>query len=511
MAYFRRPAVIIFCLTFLIYSPLLFNHYVGDDNIVMGRNTFYHSWHNIPRVFGRGAIADIAAIHFKEGTAIDFGTGKDQYRPVSNVTYFIDGQLFNARPWGSHLVNILIHSINAVLVGLLILEIFPGAFPAVFAALLFSLHPLQSEAVAVMSYRADILAAMFVLVSFYAWVRFRKSGYVRQRLYFCSLFMYGLAVFSKEAASFLPLAIIAFDQIIGTPRPAFRQRAVFYGGFTMVFFLFVYLYFVVFPTPLAASVNFHWLGGSLINHVSLMGYIWQQYLVNLLMPWTVKVIPGHYCPPLTVLTGTALVWVGITAVSLMVALGVLWRRHREGAFFVVWYILFYLPISNLFPVANPMASRYMYMPSIGLIVAAAVFLNQACGSGFFRRYAGRLSHVLFVGVIMICVVPTLFLNVDWKTNFHVACAWVRDYPADGQGYALLGREYLRAGDYDKAREHLEKSVVFGSFIPGDLLSLAECYVHQGQPAAAAHLLQQIIAHYPGYDKAKDLLRKAKFR
>ena len=66
----QRPAVLVFFITFLIYSPLLFNHYVGDDNIIIGRNTFYHSWKNIPRVFGKGYISDIREINLNSDSTI---------------------------------------------------------------------------------------------------------------------------------------------------------------------------------------------------------------------------------------------------------------------------------------------------------------------------------------------------------------------------------------------------------------------------------------------------------
>ncbi|MEI8011655.1 MAG: tetratricopeptide repeat protein [Candidatus Omnitrophota bacterium] len=494
----KRPIAVVFCVTFLMYSPLLFNHYVGDDNIVMGRNTFYHSWRNLPRIFGPGAVADTHAIHYNTDLLFDFGTGKDQYRPISDVTYFLDAQLFSAKPWGSHFVNILIHCVNAVLVCLIVTKLFSVPFLGIAAGLLFSLHPLQSEPVAVMSYRADILAAMFVLCAFYAWIRFSRSGYLKQRHYYASLVMYGLAVFSKESACLLPLVIIVFDQIMGIPRPGSRPRAAAYGGFVLIFLLFLYLYFIVFPTPLAAAGAFHWLGGSLLNHVFLMGYIWQNYLVNVSAPWTVKMIPGHYCPPLSVLTAAAAAWIAICFMALMACFILLWRRYKECVFFIWWYVVFYIPLSNSVPIANPMANRYMYLPSIGLLIVAAFFLNKLFGCDCIRKYAGRLSDKLYVCVLGVCIVLTLFLNGDWKSNYHVASAWVRDYPADGQGYALLGREYLGTGDVSKALENLEKSVLLGSYVPGDLLALAACYVRQERWTDAEYLLKQIVRRYPGY-------------
>ena len=185
----------------------------GDDTFIMERNTFYHSWKNIPRLFEKGYNINANKIIFSGGSPSDLGTGSVGYRPISNLTYFLDYYLFQAKPYGSHLINILIHCVNAVLVYWIVNQIFSSSILGIFAGLLFSLHPIQSEAVAVMSYRADIVAAMFVLFSFYFWIKFKQGGYIHKEYYGGSLTMCFFALFSKESAFMLPLMILLFDQI----------------------------------------------------------------------------------------------------------------------------------------------------------------------------------------------------------------------------------------------------------------------------------------------------------
>src|SRR6266478_6195819 len=97
-------AALVFCITFLIYSPLLFNHFVGDDDVIIASNTFYKSWNNVPRLFEKGYITNIREINFNSESQFDFGTGSVSYRPISNLTYFFDYYLFQAKPYGSHLI-----------------------------------------------------------------------------------------------------------------------------------------------------------------------------------------------------------------------------------------------------------------------------------------------------------------------------------------------------------------------------------------------------------------------
>ncbi len=329
VSYFKkRQGLFVFIITFLVYSPLLFNNYVGDDSIIIERNTFYSSWQNLPRLFEKGYISNARDINFSSDAKSDFETGSVSYRPASNFTYFIDYHLFHAKPYGSHLINILIHSVNSVLVYWIVNRIFSSSILGFFAGLFFSLHPIQSEAVAVMSYRADILATMFTLFSFYFWMRFAQKGYVKNKNYYWSLVMCFLALFSKESSLVLPFVIILFDQVLITPRPSLKSMGRYYLGFAPVLIFFLYLYFLVFPN---ASLSFHWLGGSFVNHCLIMGFIWYNYLVNALLPWTVKLIPGLYCPSPPSLGVT--IRADLALITLLTVLFTFWRNYRKCCFF----------------------------------------------------------------------------------------------------------------------------------------------------------------------------------
>ena len=476
--------IIILALIFLTYTPILFNHFIGDDHIIIEKNTFYSSWKNMPRLFEKGYIADLQNINYSSEIRADFGTGSVSYRPMSNLTYFLDYSLFQARPWGSHFINILIHCANTFLVYWIVSRLFSSSVLGLFAGLLFSLHPIQSEAVAVMSYRADMVAAFFVLCSFYFWVKFQEGGYLRKKYYGGALLMYFLAVFSKESAIMLPFVILSFDQLWAVPLLSLKRRCAYYTGFVSILIFYLYQYFIVFPN---SSLSFHWLGGSWINHCLIMGCIWYSYLINSLLPWTVKLIPGLYCPPAPMLISLVTARIGLALIIFIASVGMLWRNHKPAVFFLFWYGLFYLPVSNLIPIANPMACRFMYLPSIGLLVVLAGALHRA-----------RPSPMLYMGIITICVTCTLFLNGDWKSDFDVGYTWVKDYPTAYRGYAILGKVYFYAGRFKEAKEYLERSIQLGDQIPSDVFNLGQCYRQLGELQKAQALFKQIIVHNPGY-------------
>ena len=450
----KRQAALVFLITFLIYSPVLFNHFVGDDNVIFGRNTFYHSWKNVPRLFEKGRVISSHEIIVNSESRADLGKVSASFRPILNLTYFLDYYLFQDNPYGLHLISILIHCVNSVLVYRIVNQIFSSSLLGLFAGLLFSLHPIQSEAVAVVNCQCDLLATMFVLFSFYFWTKFQQGGYVSRGHYCNSLAIYSFALFTKESTVTLPLVILFFDQILVARRPGLRKRGIYYIGFIAVLVFYLYLYVAVFPNT---SLSFHWLGGSFVNHCLIMGYIWYSYLMNVLFPWTVKAIPGLYCPPVPVVFSLVTAEMGTAFIALITSVFVLWRHYKEAVFFLLWYIIFYLPVSNLVPIANPMADRFMYLPSVGALIVLAFFLHNIFKSGFLKKYSQNLSGLLHVAVIMICITRLLFLNNDWKSNFNMARAWVRDYPSAAGGMLFWGRNILMRGFLRNLKHILKKA------------------------------------------------------
>jgi tetratricopeptide (TPR) repeat protein len=216
------------------------------------------------------------------------------------------------------------------------------------------------------------------------------------------------------------------------------------------------------------------------------------------MPWTVKVIPNQYRPPIPGVVSLVTAEIGVVFIILITSMYFLRRHSKEGLFFLLWYMVIYLPVSNLILIANPMACRYMYLPSVGLLIVLAFVLHKAFKNNFLKVNSKYLSSMLCGAVILILVTKTLFLNNDWKNDFGVAWAWVRDYPGDNEGYALLGMKYGVAHNFKKAKECLEKSVRMGDPRPVDAFFLALCYRQLGEVESAEALLKQIILLNPNY-------------
>ena len=128
-----------------------------------------------------------------------------QYYPLTYTSFWIEYHLWGLLPFGYHLVNILLHALNAFLLGTLLSRLsVPGAW---FAALIFAVHPVHVESVAWITERKNVLSALFCLASFLAYLRFTSSAEGRWRWYAFSFVLFSCALLAKTSTAVLPVAI----------------------------------------------------------------------------------------------------------------------------------------------------------------------------------------------------------------------------------------------------------------------------------------------------------------
>ncbi|UCF38341.1 MAG: glycosyltransferase family 39 protein, partial [Acidobacteriota bacterium] len=173
--------VLLAVLCFLLYANTLGHSLVFDDVtlILQNRSVLELDW---------------ATILYKGG-----------YRPFRTLTYALNYAVGGEDPFGYHLVNVLLHALNAVLAFLLFWRLSRSNAVAGIGAAFMALHPVQTAAVAYVSGRKDLLAAFFLLAGFYLYVSRRKEGGIGWKTLVAVLPLFVLAILSKEVAIVLPV------------------------------------------------------------------------------------------------------------------------------------------------------------------------------------------------------------------------------------------------------------------------------------------------------------------
>src|SRR5262245_40256902 len=133
----------------------------------------------------------------------------DSYRPIRNASYVIDFLLWGRRPFGFHLTNVLIHTGNTLLVFFLIRRFPVRPVVPLVAALIFAVHPIQTDSVTYVSGRRDVLFTLFYLAAFHFYLRYRDKGSRGPFVLF--LLSWACSLMSKEMAVSLPLVIFVWN------------------------------------------------------------------------------------------------------------------------------------------------------------------------------------------------------------------------------------------------------------------------------------------------------------
>ncbi len=488
-----RPMILLAMMTVAVFSPILLHGFVGDDLAFIVYNRFYDSPSHIPHLWDEKYLTRGQDVLF--GNTVNFSSGSVSYRPVLSATFFMDRWLWSRQPFGYHLHNLVLHVLNALLVFMLILKLSRDQQAAFFGAALFALHPTQAEAVAVVGYRADLLAGLLMAGAFLSIVHaLDGNSKIHFSLWPFSLGLYTLALFTKESALAFPFLLAGYFFLLKEGRQKLRAVPVYYfTGTVLVTVFYLYVYFFVFPNTTLAQLK---IKPDLGLHLAQVLEIFYFHVQSLFCPWSVKIIPGAYRFPWSAGSLVHAAW-GMIIVLLLCLLFRNSRSKPAAVFFVFWFLAAYLPVSHLIPLVNPVAHRYLYVPSMGIWAAFALWAEGFCKkSGGPEARWGAWRRTAQAGLLLACVLKLGGLNAAWKNDLVLAKALIKAYPHHRAGYQSLGMIAYQQGDCPTAVRALRQSVLLGARDPRVFTFLGYCLT--AEPDKAEFFFREAIKEYPRF-------------
>ena len=190
---YRLLALALVLMTFVAYAPIWRAGFIWDDDAYVTENVNLHTVAGLWRIWAEPRASQ-------------------QYYPLSFTTHWIEYQLWGLRPLGYHVVNVLLHALNAVLLWAVLRQLkIPGAWVA---AAIFALHPVEVESVAWISERKNVLSATFYLLAMLAYFRFRPltgetaTVAFNSRSYALVMILFVCALLSKTTTATLPVVLL---------------------------------------------------------------------------------------------------------------------------------------------------------------------------------------------------------------------------------------------------------------------------------------------------------------
>jgi len=421
---------------FAAYANVLRNGFVSDDHVCIEGNPFVQVPANLKILLDP---------RYYLGThEVLVGS-----RPVFLASLMVDRALWGNGPAGYHSTSVLLHAANSVWVYALTAALGLPLPVGLCAGLIFGLHPVQTEAVDVVSFRPDLLAAFFFFSALWLCLKARGRRPVPVLLLAAAAAgLFGLGLLSKEMAATLPAIVLAAELYFPAPEGrrlrlaailcAFFLVACAFGGFWAARFRYsetgdssslrraVDRVAVVMPTsPGAGTLKLGVEKGRFFpQSTSEWSVLYEQPYVRTLT--MIRALAGYFrllalpeplvsdrAPVIVRGWGEGGVWLAL-AVLLLAGLyaGLFRRRHPLAAFGAAWCLTTLIPVANLIPLRNPVAERYLYIVTAGAAWAAAAALAALARRWEVRgARAAALAGALIVGA---CGFRTHARNADWR-------------------------------------------------------------------------------------------------
>ncbi|MBF0327631.1 MAG: tetratricopeptide repeat protein [Nitrospirae bacterium] len=433
MKYSWSFSLLLLFIVFAIYGNSLGNDFVWDDAVVIVKN---------PLLKG-DALSLFAAID--SGREIDL---TPYYRPLTFLSFLVEERLHGLKPFPMHLLNVLLHTVNAFLVYRLARFIIKDEQASFFAALLFAVHPISNETVDFLSCRNTLLACFFALMAYLFHIRSAVAGAV----------FFLAALFSKEIGLMILPFIVAQEISSARNISGYRYRSL------------IRLIPYVFCTGayLALRGNAIDAAGVKIDILSGLGtrlldnlYIIPRYVLAIVWPSSISI--RYYVPDDIHLLALPLVfaWIGICGVLVWLMIRC---RTKATLFGLAWLVSFLLPVSGIIPIPSAsMADRYLYVPAIGLWIVIGDQYSRLISSQLrYRRY----FLIASVFILVFLSVVTVIRNNDWKNDVTLFSHYAKQNPDSAFAHHNLGCAYLdKVGNLDAAEREFFKAIDLNPSFP----------------------------------------------
>lgn len=367
------------------------------------------------------------------------------YHPITTLSYCIDYSLGEFNPKIYHISNILIHSINVVLLFFFIRHLVKENRTAVIVTILFAIHPMNIEPVAWISGRKDLLMLFFCLLGMLSYLKLEQ-----QKKYWATFIFFLLALLSKGTAMVFPILLLLIDylqnkklswKIIQPKIPMF-----------VVAILFSVLAKVG-QQQASAMTDFSDINFLQSLTIGVSNYV--QYLAKFFIPYSQSGFhPNPTDTELESLAGYLIPFICI--VLLWFRYG---RKNNQINFAIGFFSVSIFLLLQVIPFGQAIAAdRFTYFPYVGLFAGIAFGLQYV-----FEKFKNKrvIIYTLSISLISFFIAKNPQQLKTWKNSEVFWGNVLEYYPESATAHNLLGFHYLETGDYEKSIESFKNKMKFG--------------------------------------------------
>jgi tetratricopeptide (TPR) repeat protein len=457
-------------------------------------------WAYGPAVHGGFLFDDTLQQFARPSASAPLATWIGRVRPVLMFSYWINSQISGQDTYSFHVFNVLFHCITTFLIFLIVRRLVEQLTDlpnqtrdllAAFAALIFLLHPAQTESVAYIAGRSESLSGLFAAAA-YAVFLYRPQGAVSLITSAAVLALFTLAVFSKEQAVVLPALFLLTDLWLN-PGQGFRTIRSNWRLYLPIAAVGVAAVAVFWKLIMSIGTGVGGSAGFGMKDLTWYEYLFTQFRaifvyigtflfpVNLTLDWDFPISKNIFDHGAIA---------GLVVLAALAA--VAWHFRGRFPLAALGYFIFLLllsPTSSVLPIRDPVAERRMYLPMLGLLLILVDFVWRLKIDRKALAAAGLV-------VLLISAVMTHARAEVWSGPVPLWEDTVRKSPNKARDHLQLALAYYDQGSFDRAVAEYQKAA---DLAPPDynlLLDWALAYDGLNQPEKALAKLQQAAAMEP---------------
>lgn len=453
--------------------------------------------------------------------------------PVARLSILLDGTLYGVSPAGFHLTNLVIHAVTTLLLFEFLFRTTRGLLPSAFASAIFAVHPLHVEPVAWVSGRWELLCGCFWIIGMGAYASYVTRPSLLRAL--MVLIAYGCALLSKPIALTFPFALLLLDYWplcrIGKnaepTQPPSHGTVSWWQAVREKLPLFFMMSIMLAITLSAKLARFDAPRTPLSQSVPTAVQVYMTYLRRFLWPTDLSSFYPHPASLGEEISSTSLLMsscllVGISLIALHQ------YRHRHLLVGWLWFLGVLFPTVGFINLGSIQADRYMYLPLVGLTIIACWSVPRLLATTPSRTVA--LAPIAVVAILALSL-RSYQLVASWKNNGtfyqHAIATNPRDYKAwqgqgdlamrdgdyqrattcfmtaetlspnpDGWNHFGMAKAALGAKQFHVAEDHLKVALDRNEQAPHLHNLLANVYLEQDRPRAAAEAFTSMIRLAP---------------
>ena len=409
--------------------------------------------------------------------------GGDGYRPMVILLFTIQWIVGGGAAWLFHLTNILLAVATALGVYWMALALLPplGAW---LAAALFAVHPVHVEVTGNMVGQAELMVGLSLAVAMGLYLRRRRDGTLGTGDVGVLALLYAVALFSKEHGAVFPILLLAAEWTVVHDERPWRARVVtlrpLFLALIAVTLAYVKLRSLVQDdlAGFAPYAAFRFLNMGAVARIGTMMHEFPRIAQLMLFPTRLS---ADYSPNDVIIADGIGVdeLPGILIVVCTAALALALRRRAPVASFgLLWFIVAYGPVSNvLLPTGIVTAERTLFLPSVGVVLVAAVTML------YLLDGAERRTRVAVAGLAGLLLALGLGKSIVrqrvWHDNDILFDTTVKDAPLSYRAHLLRGRNLAVKKRLREAEAELRHAIKLFPYDAGATVDVAEAYRRSG--------------------------------